>query len=282
LNTLGKMFEKMLSNRLQFEAAEHGVLHPNQFGGVCQNSTEDAGCVFTHVVQVGWRAKLKTSMVAFDLAQFFPSINHDVLLSILDKQGFMPEVVVFFRSYLVDRFTCHTWDNDLSPEFPSSVGVGQGSALSPILLALCLASLLKEFEHRVCVAVLISYVNDGTIIVQSDMWGKNLVKLKSAYKIMFELTHSLNTASWKDSTSPENTVTVTLTVTLAMPPTLHLAIPGLLLQSCSHIPGACQTLHKQGPHYCEGHAHSQQLCVWPAAQTQTNAILCLCPPHCYV
>jgi hypothetical protein len=93
-------------------------------------------------------------------------------------------VVVFFRSYLVDRFTCYTWDNDLSPEFPSSVGVGQGSAL-------CLTPLLKEFEHRVCVAVLISYVNDGTIIVQSDTWGKNLVKLESAHKIMFELTQSM-------------------------------------------------------------------------------------------
>jgi hypothetical protein len=41
------------------------------------------------------------------------------------------------------------------------------------------------------VGVLISYVNDGTIIVQSDMWGKNLVKLNSAYKIMFELTQSI-------------------------------------------------------------------------------------------
>jgi hypothetical protein len=29
LNTLGKMFEKMLSNRLQFKVAKHGVLHPN-------------------------------------------------------------------------------------------------------------------------------------------------------------------------------------------------------------------------------------------------------------
>jgi hypothetical protein len=129
LNTLGKMFEKILSNRLQFEAAGHGVLHPNQFGGVCQNSTKDAGCFLTHIVQAGWCAKLKTSMVAFDLAQFFPSINHDVLLSILDKQGFMPEMVVFFKSYLVDQFTCYAWDNDLSLEFPSSVEVGQGSAL---------------------------------------------------------------------------------------------------------------------------------------------------------
>jgi hypothetical protein len=191
LNTLGKMLEKMLSNRLQFEVAEYGVLHPNQFGGVRQNSTEDTGCFLTHVVCAGWRAKLKTSMVAFDLAQFFPSINHDVLFSILDKQGFMPEVVVFFRSYLVDRSTCYAWDDNLLPEFPSSVRVGQGSALSPILSALCLAPLLKEFECRVRMAVLISYVNDGTIIVQPDTWDKNLVKLKSAYKIVCELTQSM-------------------------------------------------------------------------------------------
>jgi hypothetical protein len=192
LKTLGKMFEKMLSNRLQFEAAKHGVLHPDQFGVVCQNSTNNAGCFLTHVVQAGWCAKLKTSMVAFDLAQFFPSINHDGLLSILHKQGFAPGVVMFFKSYLVNQFTCYTWDDDLSPEFPSSIGVGQGSALSPILSALCLAPLLKEFERRVHVAVLISYVDDSAIIVQSDTWDKNLVKLKLAYKIVFELTQSMS------------------------------------------------------------------------------------------
>jgi hypothetical protein len=79
----------------------------------------------------------------------------------------------------------------LSPEFPSSVGVGQGSPLSPILSALCLTPLLKEFEQRVHVAVLISHINDSTIIVQSDTWGKNLVKRKLAYKIVFELTQSM-------------------------------------------------------------------------------------------
>jgi hypothetical protein len=60
--------------------------------------------------------------------------------------------------------------------------------LSPILLALCLAPLLKEFERRVCMVVLISYIDDSTIIIQSDMWDKNLVKLRSAYTIVFELT----------------------------------------------------------------------------------------------
>jgi hypothetical protein len=73
----------------------------------------------------------------------------------------------------------------------SPLALGWGSALSPILSALCLASLVKEFERRVCVAVLISYVDDTTIIVQSDTWDKNLVQLKLAYKVVFELTQSM-------------------------------------------------------------------------------------------
>jgi hypothetical protein len=92
LNSLGKMFEKMLSNRLQFEAAEHGVLHPNQFGGVCQNSTKDAGCFLTHVVRAGWHTKLKTSMVAFDLAQFFP-----------------PSITMSFFPSWISRGSCQKW-----------------------------------------------------------------------------------------------------------------------------------------------------------------------------
>jgi hypothetical protein len=58
----------------------------------------------------------------------------------------MPEVVAFFHSDLVNQSTCYAWDDKLSPEFPSSVGVGHSSALSPILLALCLAPLLKKIE----------------------------------------------------------------------------------------------------------------------------------------
>src|SRR5437660_725839 len=51
LNTLGKLVEKMLANRLQFEAQKFSIFHPNQFGGVRQHSTEDAGIYLTHIVR---------------------------------------------------------------------------------------------------------------------------------------------------------------------------------------------------------------------------------------
>ena len=90
LNTLGKLIEKMISNWFQFDMIKFDLVDPNQMGGVRQCSTEDAGLFLTHLVQTGWAAGLKTSVLAFDIAQFFPSINHQFLLAVLCKQGFHP------------------------------------------------------------------------------------------------------------------------------------------------------------------------------------------------
>ena len=43
LNMSGKLVKKMLSCQLQFEGVQYGTFQPNQFGGISQRSTEDAG-----------------------------------------------------------------------------------------------------------------------------------------------------------------------------------------------------------------------------------------------
>jgi hypothetical protein len=99
LNTLGKLIEKMLACRLQFDGVAHGAFEPNQFGGIAQHSTEDAGVYLTHLVRVGWAKGLQTSVVAFDIAQFFPSLNHDILLEIISQLGFPVEMGPFHRFF---------------------------------------------------------------------------------------------------------------------------------------------------------------------------------------
>jgi hypothetical protein len=44
---------------------------------------EDAGVFLTHLIHAGWMKGLKTSMVAFDIMQFFPLLNHTLLINIL-------------------------------------------------------------------------------------------------------------------------------------------------------------------------------------------------------
>jgi len=97
----------------------------------------------------------------------------------------------FVADYLVGRYTKLFWDNQLSDPFSTAVGVGQGSALSPILSALYLAPVLWKFHTERPTDQLISYVDDGTIIVQSKMWEENLKKLKSSYAVVFQLTSAL-------------------------------------------------------------------------------------------
>jgi len=59
-------------------------------------------------------------------------------MSILYKVGLKPKVAMFFVNYLVQRKTNYIWNNLQSPDFEVNVGVGQGSALFPILSALYL------------------------------------------------------------------------------------------------------------------------------------------------
>jgi len=182
LNTVGKLIEKMISNRLQFDMIKYDLVHPNQVGGVHQRSTKDGGLFLTHLVRTGWAKGKKTNVLAFDITQFFPSLNHAMLLAILCKQGFSSIVTRFFASYLVYQFTSYLWGLFWSGPRQADVGVGQGSALSPVLSALYIAPVMNLY-HMQAVALITSLllcVDDGTVMAQSISLDKNRKTLKDA------------------------------------------------------------------------------------------------------
>jgi len=108
LNTMGKLIEKVISNRLQFHLLANGFLDPNQLGGIRQRLTIDAGMYFTHLIHAGWMKECHTSVIAFDIAQFFPSLNHDFLSLCLAKAGLNANVLKFFINYHSNRSTTYT------------------------------------------------------------------------------------------------------------------------------------------------------------------------------
>ena len=50
LNTLGKLIEKVIAERLQFSVAANDFIHLSQLGGLKSKSTVDAGIALTHIV----------------------------------------------------------------------------------------------------------------------------------------------------------------------------------------------------------------------------------------
>jgi len=91
-----------------------------------------------------------------------------MLTAILWYSGFADCLVDFFSDYLVGRSTQYAWNSFLSHACDTDVGVGQGSALSPILSVLYIALLLHLFEHRAQALNLdtstLSYVDDGLLV----------------------------------------------------------------------------------------------------------------------
>jgi len=108
--------------------------------------------------------------LAFDNAQFFPSLNHQILSLILWKAGFNLKVSFFFKNYLVGRKTMYLWNNFSSPLCNVDVGVGQGSAFSPILSALYFSPIFYILEKwlkilKISISIL-SFIDDGLFISQ--------------------------------------------------------------------------------------------------------------------
>jgi len=105
LNTLGKLIEKAVAERLQFIVVNNDFIHPSQLGGLKFKSTTDASVTLTHIIRSGWVKNKTTSTLAFDISQFFPSLNYQLLTLILDKTGLDSKVISFFANYLVRRKT---------------------------------------------------------------------------------------------------------------------------------------------------------------------------------
>ena len=90
---------------------------------------------------------LLTSTLAFNISQFFSSLNHHLLTLILGKAKFDSRVVKFFLNYLIGRKTQYFWNSFSSPFFNVDVEVRQYLALSSILLALYLSPFLHILEN---------------------------------------------------------------------------------------------------------------------------------------
>ena len=122
-NTISKLLEKVISERLQFTSISNNFIHSYQLGGLKQQSTIDTDVVLTYFIYTEWVKNLTTSILDFDIAQFLPLLNHQLLLLILNKASFNPKVLSF-QNYSVDKKTKYFWNSFSSPFFNVDVGVG--------------------------------------------------------------------------------------------------------------------------------------------------------------
>ena len=112
-------------------------------------------------------------------------------MQIIHKAGLNIWVVNFFNNYLINRKTNYLWNNFSSPIFNINVGVGQKSALSPILSALYLSLFLYILEKclknlKIPVSI-ISFIDDGLFVSQNKSFEISNSCLFCSYNVMTNL-----------------------------------------------------------------------------------------------
>ena len=191
LNTVGKPIEKVIRERLQFIIASNNFIYPSQLSSLKFKSTTDVGIILTYIIWTGCIKNMSTSILTFDITQFFPSLNHWLLTFIIRKAGFDNHIILFFANYLVDRKTNYFWNNFISPIFNVNIRVGQSSVLSLILSALYFLLFIYILEN--CLKILkilvsiISFVDNGLSISQSNSFDISNSRLYCRYNILTNL-----------------------------------------------------------------------------------------------
>ena len=75
-NTLGKVFESIMTNIMSYLTETYGLLPPQHYGGRPGRSTEDAMLVLLENIHKAWKEKKIFTMVFMDVAGAFNNVHH--------------------------------------------------------------------------------------------------------------------------------------------------------------------------------------------------------------
>ena len=110
-------------------------------------------------------------MLGFDVAQFFPSVNHNLLIQIMSRAGFNHKLCEFTSAYFGPCTSSFVFKGDVSPTFNCpSIGVGQGSSLSPTFSTLYLAPAIHTVHSTASTTSTFGlqfYMDDGNLTASS-------------------------------------------------------------------------------------------------------------------
>jgi len=178
----------VVATRLSAQATICSLIHPLQCGSLRGRSTADAPLVLQHNVESFHRLRYKVSTLFLDVKGGFDNVESPSLLSLLRKKGVSPYLVQWTGSFLRDRTCRLTFQGSPRSFAPVSVGVPQGSPISPLLFVIYVSSLHLEVPR----SLIISYVDDFAVTVASPSYRTNVRLLQKSFSALKRKASPIN------------------------------------------------------------------------------------------
>lgn len=185
---LAKPLERLVANRITFEAESRGILHESQFGGRPGRSTQQAADAYIHQARSQLDEGKVVSTLFFDLKGAFNGISHRVVAEEMAACGFPRTLIAWVLSFLDGHLVTIVLDGRSTVTFRvSGKGAPQGSALSVILFLLTINRLLRRLDTvNVDISWTKGFVDDVNFSTASRCPLENVRRLEEAGRVAKE------------------------------------------------------------------------------------------------
>ena len=149
LSVIAKLFERILSERLWWQAEKEKWISPEQFGFRRRRSTEHALLNFTNIIETNFKRRRETLCLFADISGAFNQIWPDFVIFKLIEKNCPKQYIALIKSYLEDRFLTVETDEEIEPvSLQINQSTPQGAVLSTLLFLIVIDDLICQLKQQ--------------------------------------------------------------------------------------------------------------------------------------